>query len=55
MEGGKSATRRTAEVILAIMNSIMPFLKFTMEIGEDFIDCKLPTLDVESWMIAGRI
>ena len=55
MEGGKSATRRTAEVILAIMNSIMPFLKFTMEIGEDFIDCKLPTLDVKIWMIAGRI
>ena len=44
LKDGKSATRRTAEILLAIMNQVMPFLKFMMEIGEDFIDLKLPTL-----------
>ena len=26
-----------------------------MEIGEDFIDMKLPTLDVKIWIVNGRI
>ena len=34
LKDGKSATRRTAEILLAIMNMVMPFLKFTMEVGE---------------------
>ena len=55
MKDGKSATRRTAEILLNLMNQIMPFLKFTMEIGEDFIDMKLPTLDVRIWIRNGRI
>jgi hypothetical protein len=48
---GKSAIRRTAEIILAIMNNIMPFLEFTMEIHEDFLELKLPTLDVKIWVV----
>ena len=55
MKAGKSATRRTAEIILQLMNQIMPSLKFTMEIGEDFVDLKLPTLDVRIWVREGRI
>ena len=52
---GRSATRRTEEILLAIMNMVMPFLRFTMEIGEDFIDMKLPTLDVKIWVKNGII
>ena len=55
MKDGKSATRRTAEILLNIMNQVMPFIKFTMEIGEDFIDMKLPTFDVRIWVKNGRI
>jgi hypothetical protein len=55
MMDGKSATKRTAEILLGIMNLIMPFLRFTMEIGEDFIDLKLPTLDVKIWVRNGKI
>jgi hypothetical protein len=51
---GKSATRRTADIILAIMNTIMPFLEFTMEIHEDFLEMKLPTLDVKIWVVNGN-
>jgi hypothetical protein len=47
IKDGKSATRRTAEILISIMNQVMPFLQFTVEIGEDFIDLKLPTLDVK--------
>ena len=37
------------------MNSIMTFLTFTLEIGEDFGDKKLPTLDVTIWVEQNRI
>ena len=53
LKAGKSATRRTAEILLQIMNSILPFLKFTLEIGEPFPDQKLPTLDVKIWVEDG--
>ena len=55
MKDGKSATRRTAEILLQIMNSIMPFLRFTLEIGEEFSDQKLPTLDVKFWVEGGKL
>ena len=55
LKDGKSSTRRTAEILLSIMNQIIPSLQFTMEIGEDFIDLKLPTLDVKIWIVNGRI
>ena len=55
LKDGKSSTRRTAEILLSIMNQIIPSLQFTMEIGEDFIDMKLPTLDVKIWIVNGRI
>ena len=55
IKDGKSATRRTAEILINIMNQVMPFLQFTVEIGEDFIDLKLPTLDVKLWIRNGRI
>jgi hypothetical protein len=32
------------------MNSVMSFLKFTQEIGEDFQDGKLPSLDTTIWV-----
>ena len=36
------------------MNNIMPFLEFTMEIHEDFLEMKLPTLDVKIWVVDGN-
>ena len=51
LKAGKSATRRSAEIILDIMNSIMCSLRFTLKIGEDFADNKLPTLDVKIWVV----
>ena len=44
---GKTATRRTGEVVLDVMNSVMHFLKFTLEIGEDFEENRLPTLKLK--------
>ena len=37
------------------MNSIMNFLKFTLEIAEDFPGNKLPTLDLKIWISTGNI
>ena len=44
---GTSSTSRTAKILVNIMNSIMPFLNFTVEVGDAFVDGKLPTLDVK--------
>ena len=33
----------------------MTFLRFTLEIGEDFEDKKLPTLDVKIWVAGNMI
>ena len=50
-----SPTRRTANRILESMNSIMNFLRFTQEIGEDFPDLRLPSLDTTIWVERNRI
>ena len=55
MEAEKSATRRTAESLIKAMCSLMATLEFTMEIGEDFQDGKLPTLDTKIWILNGRM
>ena len=36
------------------MNDVFPFLNFTVELGEDFVDGKLPSLDVAIWVVEGR-
>ena len=36
------------------MNDVFPFLNFTVELGEDFIDGKLPSLDVAIWIENGN-
>ena len=41
--------------MLDIMNSVMPFLKFTLEIGEDFELNRLPTLDLRLWVVDGNL
>ena len=51
----KSATLRSSEILIGVMNSIMLFLKFTLEIGEQFEDQKLPTLDLKCWVKNGII
>ena len=33
------------------MNDVFPFLKFTIELGEDFPDGKLPSLDTKVWIL----
>ena len=50
MSDDRTATQRTSDIIKGIMNSIMSFLNLTMEIGDDFQDGKLPTLDVKVWV-----
>ena len=47
------ATRSSAEVIIGMMNSVFPFLNFTIEVGEDFVNGKLPSLDIEVWVQDG--
>ena len=44
------AKERTKAVIDGTMQGILPFLKFTTEVGEDFCDGWLPTLDVSLWV-----
>ena len=53
-ESGLSATRRTALILVAMMNDIFHFLNFTIELGEDFVDGKLPSLDINIWVVNGR-
>ena len=49
------AQRRTTRVLVAIMDDVYDFLGFTTEIGEDFEDHKLPTLDIKIWIKDGLI
>ena len=44
-----------ANTILASMNSVMPFLKFIQDVGEDFSDGKLPSLDTTICVELNRI
>ena len=37
------------------MNDIFPFLNFTIELGEDFVDGKLPSLDLCIWVVEGKL
>ena len=50
MKAGLSPTKRTANALIASMNDVMSFLHFTQEIGEDFLDRKLPSLDTKVWV-----
>ena len=52
---GDSATKRTAKISVAMMNEVFGFMNFTTEIGEDFLDGKLPSLDINIWLEGGRI
>ena len=52
---GLSASRRTANVLVGMMNSVFPFLNFTVELGDDFADGKLPSLDIAIWVVADRL
>ena len=49
------ATKRTAKVLVAMMNDVFDFMNFTTEIGEDFPDGKVPSLDINIWVEEGRI
>jgi hypothetical protein len=37
--------------MIAMMNDVFPFLRFTIELGEDFQDGKLPSLDTKIWVL----
>ena len=41
--------------MISAMSSLLSFLKFTMEIAEQFEDGKLPTLDTKIWMENRRV
>ena len=49
-KAGESSTRRTGKILVESMNEILSFLKFTLEIGDDFKDGKLPSLDTTVWV-----
>ena len=52
---GTTGQRRTSRALLAVLNSIHPgILRCTTEIGEDFEDGRLPTLDTSVWIEEGR-
>ena len=44
---------RSAIILVAMMNEIFPFMNFTIELGEDFVDGKLPSLDTKIWVVDG--
>ena len=44
---------RSAIILVAMMNEIFPFMNFTIELGEDFVDGKLPSLDTKIWIVDG--
>ena len=46
----ESPTQRTGRILKDIMNYVMAFLNLTIEIGDDFEDKKLPTLDLKIWV-----
>ena len=50
---GTSAARMSAEILVGMMNDVFPFLNFTIELGEDFPDGKLPSLDTTVWVENG--
>ena len=42
-------------ILVDIMNSMMSFLNFTVEVEDVFHDGKLPTLDLKVWIQDGVI
>ena len=55
LELDDSDTRRTSNVVKEIMNSVFRDINFEMEIAEDFVNKRLPTLDFEMWMKDGKL
>ena len=49
-KGGLSNAQRMAREVNKLMNSVYPFLKFTVETEEDFSNSRIPTLDMEMFM-----
>lgn len=54
MEMDVTPTRISARCLVGSMNDVLPFLKFTTEIGEDFPNGRLPSLDTEIWVEGKR-
>ena len=48
-----SDEKRTATELRKVMNSIFSNIQFTLEIPEDFLDGRLPTLDFACWLEEG--
>ena len=46
---GETTNARMARILRPAMNAINSDLSFTVEIGEDFKDQRLPTLDCKLW------
>ena len=47
---GETSTQRTGRILKDMMNSVLGFLRLTVEIADDFDDRKLPTLDLKIWV-----
>ena len=55
-QSSESSTQRTGRILKDMMNSVLGFLRLTIEIADDFDDMKLPTLDLKIWIHpTGRI
>ena len=54
-ESGLSPLARTTLVLRDSMTGIYSFIKMTMETAEDFVDNRLPTLDIKIWVTTENI
>ena len=50
LESGQDPGERTSHLILGIMNTLTPDLRFTVELPSDFSSGRIPTLDTEWWI-----
>lgn len=51
----KTSEDVTSDAIIDSMNDTLTFLKFTKEMPSDFPDQKLPTLDLKTWLLDGKL
>ena len=47
---GRTDLARTSAILEDMLRGVMSFLKMTMETGENFLDGRLPTLDMKLWV-----
>jgi hypothetical protein len=49
-QAGKSPSK-SADVMISVVYDVFPFPKFTIELGQNFPDGKMPSLDTKAWIL----